>query len=81
VLGLVSTKRAELEKPEAVESRIEEAARYFPRERLALSPQCGFASTMAGNLLSIDDERKKLQLVASVAKQVWGASAVAGRAR
>jgi 5-methyltetrahydropteroyltriglutamate--homocysteine methyltransferase len=81
VLGLVSTKRAELEKPEAVESRIEEAARYFPRERLALSPQCGFASTMAGNLLSIDDERKKLQLVAGVAKQVWGASAVAGRAR
>ena len=59
--------------PLAVElrQRVEEAARYIPLERLGLSPQCGFASTMEGNLLSFEDQRRKLELVASVAREVW----------
>jgi 5-methyltetrahydropteroyltriglutamate--homocysteine methyltransferase len=73
VLGLVTTKRPALESADELEARIDEASRYFPRERLALSPQCGFASTMAGNLLSLDDERRKLELVGSVARVAWGA--------
>ena len=55
------------------EQRIEEAAQYIPLERLALSPQCGFASTMEGNRISFEDQRNKLELVASVAQEVWGA--------
>jgi len=72
VLGLVSTKSPVLETPEALRRRIDEAARYVPLERLALSPQCGFASTVGGNLLSADDQRRKLELVADVARRVWG---------
>jgi 5-methyltetrahydropteroyltriglutamate--homocysteine methyltransferase len=72
VLGLVSTKTPVLEDAEALRRRIDEAARHVPLERLALSPQCGFASTVGGNLLSIDDERRKLGLVVEVAKRVWG---------
>ena len=72
VLGLVTTKKAQLESAEVVRHRIAEAARIVPLERLALSPQCGFASTMEGNLLSYDDQRRKLELVASVAREVWG---------
>jgi 5-methyltetrahydropteroyltriglutamate--homocysteine methyltransferase len=71
VLGLISTKAPALEEPEALRRRIDEAARYVPLERLALSPQCGFASTVGGNLLSIDDERRKLGLIVEVAKRVW----------
>jgi 5-methyltetrahydropteroyltriglutamate--homocysteine methyltransferase len=77
VLGLVSTKRPDLESRDALEARIEEAAHVFPRDQLAISPQCGFASTMAGNLLSLDDERKKLELVAAVARRAWAAPATA----
>jgi 5-methyltetrahydropteroyltriglutamate--homocysteine methyltransferase len=69
---LISTKAAALEEPEALRRRIDEAALYVPLERLALSPQCGFASTVGGNLLSIDDERRKLGLIVEVAKRVWG---------
>jgi 5-methyltetrahydropteroyltriglutamate--homocysteine methyltransferase len=69
---LVSTKAPVLEEPEALRRRIDEAARYVPLERLALSPQCGFASTVGGNLLSIDDQRRKLGLIVEVAKRVWG---------
>ena len=76
VLGLVSTKKPQLESADTLETRIEEAGRYFPRERLALSPQCGFASTMGGNLLSIEDERKKLELVGSVSRKSLGELAV-----
>ena len=72
VLGLVSTKTPMLEDADALRRRIDEAARHVPLERLALSPQCGFASTVGGNLLSIDDERRKLGLVVEVARRVWG---------
>jgi 5-methyltetrahydropteroyltriglutamate--homocysteine methyltransferase len=72
VLGLVTTKKPQLESAEELRQRIEEAARYFPLDRLALSPQCGFASTMEGNRVSPEDQRRKLELVASVAREVWG---------
>ena len=72
VLGLVSSKHAALESAADIKRRITEATRYIPLERLALSPQCGFASTHEGNRLSQEDQRKKLELVASVARDVWG---------
>jgi len=72
VLGLVTTKKPRLESADELRRRIEEAAHYIPLERLALSPQCGFASTMEGNRISFEDQRHKLELVASVARQVWG---------
>ncbi len=72
VLGLVSSKRPQLEAKSALLARIEEAARYVPLDRLALSPQCGFASTMEGNLLSEDDQWAKLRLVVETAREVWG---------
>ena len=72
VLGLVTTKKPQLESADELRQRIAEAARYVPLERLALSPQCGFASTMEGNRISPDDQRRKLELVASVAREVWG---------
>lgn len=72
VLGLVSSKVAALEQPEEVRRRITEASAIVPLERLALSPQCGFASTHEGNRLSEDDQRRKLELVGRVAREVWG---------
>jgi 5-methyltetrahydropteroyltriglutamate--homocysteine methyltransferase len=72
VLGLVSSKRPELESPDALARRVDEAARYVPLDALALSPQCGFASTMEGNLLSEDEQWAKLRLVAETARRVWG---------
>jgi 5-methyltetrahydropteroyltriglutamate--homocysteine methyltransferase len=72
VLGLVTTKKPRLEPVSELQQRIEEATRYIPLERLALSPQCGFASTMEGNRISFEDQRRKLELVASVAREVWG---------
>jgi 5-methyltetrahydropteroyltriglutamate--homocysteine methyltransferase len=72
VLGLVTTKKPRLEAADELRRRIEEASRYLPLERLALSPQCGFASTMEGNHISPEDQRSKLELVASVAREVWG---------
>jgi 5-methyltetrahydropteroyltriglutamate--homocysteine methyltransferase len=71
VLGLVSSKRPELESHRELVRRIEAAARYVPLERLAVSPQCGFASTMEGNLLSEDDQWAKLRLVVETAREVW----------
>jgi 5-methyltetrahydropteroyltriglutamate--homocysteine methyltransferase len=73
VLGLVSTKTPELESADALKRRIEEAARYLPLDQLAISPQCGFASDIVGNLLSEDDQWKKLELVQQVAVEVWPA--------
>jgi 5-methyltetrahydropteroyltriglutamate--homocysteine methyltransferase len=70
-LGLVSTKSDELETPEALLLRIEEAARYFPRERMALSTQCGFASVLAGNPILEATQERKLRLVAEVARRAW----------
>jgi 5-methyltetrahydropteroyltriglutamate--homocysteine methyltransferase len=72
VLGLVTTKKPAMESEQELKTRIEEASRYIPLERLALSPQCGFASTMEGNRLTQLDQQKKLQLVGSVARAVWG---------
>ncbi len=72
VLGLVTTKKPRLETDDELKSRIEEASRFVPLERLALSPQCGFASTMEGNRVTPDDQRHKLELVGRVAKSVWG---------
>jgi 5-methyltetrahydropteroyltriglutamate--homocysteine methyltransferase len=73
VLGLISTKKAQMETAEELKQRIEEASRYFPLDHLALSPQCGFASTMEGNRISAEDQRHKLELVSNVARDVWGA--------
>ena len=72
VLGLVTTKHARLERPEALEARIREAGRHVPLERLALSPQCGFASSIVGNRIGPDDQRRKLRLVVETARAVWG---------
>ncbi len=72
VLGLITTKEPALERADDVRRRIDDAARYMPLEHLALSPQCGFASIAAGNLLSMDDQWRKLELVVSVAQEVWG---------
>lgn len=72
VLGLVSSKRPQLESTRDLLRRIDEASRYVPLDRLALSPQCGFASTMEGNLLSEDDQWAKLRLVVETAREVWG---------
>jgi 5-methyltetrahydropteroyltriglutamate--homocysteine methyltransferase len=72
VLGLVTSKFAALETRDDLLRRIEEASRYLPVERLALSPQCGFASTAPGNRVTWDDQRRKLELVVAVADEVWG---------
>jgi len=72
VLGLVTSKKPQLESKRDLVRRIEQAARYVPLENLALSPQCGFASTMEGNLLSEDDQWAKLRLVVETAREVWG---------
>jgi 5-methyltetrahydropteroyltriglutamate--homocysteine methyltransferase len=72
VLGLISSKVPQLESAALLRERIAEASKMVPLERLALSPQCGFASTHEGNRLTGEDQRKKLDLVGNVAKQVWG---------
>ena len=72
VLGLVSSKRPQLESGDELVQRIREASRFVPLENLALSPQCGFASTMEGNLLTEDEQWAKLRLVTETARRVWG---------
>jgi 5-methyltetrahydropteroyltriglutamate--homocysteine methyltransferase len=74
VLGLVSSKKAELESKDALKRRIDEAAKFFPLQQLCLSPQCGFASTHHGNRITEDDERRKLALIVDVANEVWGSA-------
>ena len=71
VLGLVSTKVPELEPLDALVRRIEEAAKYVPLERLAVSPQCGFGSDVVGNLISEDDQKRKLERVVEAARRIW----------
>ena len=71
VLGLVSTKVPELETVDTLIQRIEEAAQYVPLERLAISPQCGFGSDVVGNLISEDDQKRKLERVVAAARKVW----------
>jgi 5-methyltetrahydropteroyltriglutamate--homocysteine methyltransferase len=72
VLGLVTTKKPQLEPEDQLRRSIEEASQFIPLERLALSPQCGFASAPGGNLLRPEDQRLKLELVSRVARSVWG---------
>ncbi|HTR84692.1 MAG TPA: 5-methyltetrahydropteroyltriglutamate--homocysteine S-methyltransferase [Reyranella sp.] len=72
VLGLVTTKRGQLESKDELKRRIDEAARYVPIEQLALSPQCGFSSTVEGNLITVDEEMEKLRLIVEPAREVWG---------
>ena len=72
VLGLVTTKEPRLESQDELRRRIDEAGRYVPLENLALSPQCGFASVAAGNLISHDDQWQKLELIVETARKVWG---------
>ena len=72
VLGLITSKKPVLEKKDELKQRIEEASKYVPMERLALSSQCGFASTEEGNLLTAEEQDAKLRLVAETAREVWG---------
>ena len=71
VLGLITTKNGELENPEGVKARLQEAAQYVPLEQICLSPQCGFASTEEGNSLSEAQQWDKVRLVTGIAAQVW----------
>jgi 5-methyltetrahydropteroyltriglutamate--homocysteine methyltransferase len=77
VLGLVSSKKSALESKEELKHRIQQASQFIPLDRLALSPQCGFASTIEGNLVSTADQEAKLRLVAESAQEVWGRPAAA----
>jgi 5-methyltetrahydropteroyltriglutamate--homocysteine methyltransferase len=72
VLGLVSTKVPQLEKIDDLKRRIDEASKYAPLDQLAISPQCGFSSDVVGNLISEDDQKRKLEIVVETARQVWG---------
>ncbi|HWF37431.1 MAG TPA: 5-methyltetrahydropteroyltriglutamate--homocysteine S-methyltransferase [Candidatus Acidoferrales bacterium] len=72
VLGLVTTKKAALEKKDDLKRRIDEASKYVPLEQICLSPQCGFSSTVEGNLLTVNDEIAKLKLIVETAREVWG---------
>jgi len=72
VLGLVSTKVPDIETVDDLKRRIDAAAKYLPLEQLAISPQCGFASDVVGNLVSEDDQKRKLEVVVETARQVWG---------
>ena len=72
VLGLVTTKLGQLENPDDIKRRIDEASKYAPLEQLALSPQCGFSSTVHGNKIAVEQQRDKLKLVVDVARSVWG---------
>ncbi len=72
VLGLVTSKRAELESKDELKRRIEEASRFVPIEQLCLSPQCGFSSTVEGNVMTYDEEVAKLELIVATAAEVWG---------
>jgi 5-methyltetrahydropteroyltriglutamate--homocysteine methyltransferase len=74
VLGLVTTKEPQMESQSELRQRVDEASKFVPLENLALSPQCGFASVAAGNLLSVDEQWKKLELVVDTARKVWGAA-------
>ena len=72
VLGLISSKDPNLESQDALMRRIDGAAKYLPLENLAISPQCGFASTAPGNMLTWDAQRRKLEVVVDTARRVWG---------
>jgi 5-methyltetrahydropteroyltriglutamate--homocysteine methyltransferase len=71
VLGLLTTKKGRLESIDELRRRVDDAARFVPRERLALSPQCGFASTMEGNRITPEEQRAKLARTAETARAIW----------
>src|SRR5262249_39805436 len=71
VLGLVTTKSPRVETPEELTARIKQASRFVPLERLALSPQCGFSTSVLGNRISLEDESRKLRCIAETARAVW----------
>jgi 5-methyltetrahydropteroyltriglutamate--homocysteine methyltransferase len=72
VLGLVTTKTGKLEDPDVLKRRIDDAARFVPLDQLCLSPQCGFSSTVEGNMLTAEEQAAKLRLIVQVARDVWG---------
>jgi 5-methyltetrahydropteroyltriglutamate--homocysteine methyltransferase len=72
VLGLVTTKRAELESKDLLKRRVDEASKYIPLDQLCLSPQCGFSSTVEGNALTFDEQVAKLRLIVETAEEIWG---------
>ncbi len=72
VLGLVTTKTPRLETPTELKQRIEEASALVPLERLALSPQCGFATSVIGNRITVEDQKRKLRVICETAREVWG---------
>ena len=74
VLGLVTTKFGQLESKDDLKRRIDEAAKYAPLEQMCLSPQCGFSSTVHGNNIAVEDQRRKLALVVETAQEVWGSA-------
>ncbi len=79
VLGLVTTKRGELESKDDLKRRIDEASRFVPLEQICLSPQCGFSSTVEGNVLTAEQQSAKLRLIAETAQEIWGDAAPAHR--
>ena len=72
VVGLITSKFGELEKKEVIKRRLDEASKFVSLDQLALSPQCGFASTEEGNILTEDEQWAKLKLAVDVASEVWG---------
>jgi 5-methyltetrahydropteroyltriglutamate--homocysteine methyltransferase len=74
VLGLITSKIGTLEEPDFVKRRIDDAARFAPLEQLCISPQCGFSSTEEGNTLAESQQWKKLEMLVSTARDVWGTS-------
>jgi 5-methyltetrahydropteroyltriglutamate--homocysteine methyltransferase len=74
VLGLITSKAGVLERKDDIKQRLTDAAKFVPLDQLALSPQCGFASTEEGNVLTEEEQWSKLRLVVDIAKEVWGSS-------
>jgi 5-methyltetrahydropteroyltriglutamate--homocysteine methyltransferase len=72
VLGLISTKVAQLERVDDLKRRVDEAGKHVPLDQIAISPQCGFSSDVVGNLISEDDQKRKLEVVVETARQIWG---------
>jgi 5-methyltetrahydropteroyltriglutamate--homocysteine methyltransferase len=72
VLGLVTTKKPRLESIDVLKQKILDASRYVKLDRLGIGPQCGFASSILGNQISSDDQRRKLELVVKTSRTVWG---------
>ena len=72
VVGVITSKSGQLEKKDDIKRRLEEASKYVPLDQLAVSPQCGFASTEEGNLLTEEEQWAKLKLAVDVANEVWG---------